>query len=204
MNRMNNKGMTLVELLTGLAVSSIFIVSIYGVFISGYSLYEKTSSLGSARDETDYIATMIFNEMSEQKPDFVEPYSNGNQKGVKLIRLSDKEVESYLIRQPDTSDDTYIYFEENKIWIDTITKEEKETYGSAIAAGDEPELVLEGETIQILTGSDQSFLQLRCSSEACNERESNGIIELELAILPQNERVAERMNPVTLQSSFGF
>ncbi|KIL46218.1 PilW family protein [Jeotgalibacillus campisalis] len=204
MNKLNNKGMTLVELLTGLAVSSIFIVSIYGVFISGYSLYEKTSSLGSARDEVDYIATMILNEMAEQKPDFVEPYSNGNQHGVKLVRLSDKVVESYLIRQPDTSDDTYIYFEENRIWIDTVTNEEKETSGSAIIVGDQPELVLEGETIQILTGPNQSFLQLRCTKAICNQREANGIIELELSILPQNERVAARMDPVTLLSSFGF
>ncbi|TFE01011.1 PilW family protein [Jeotgalibacillus salarius] len=199
MNRLNESGMTLIEVLAGVTVAAIFSASIYGVFVSGLSLYEKTSSLGQARDETDYLATMIMNEMYIQKPDFVIPYEDGEKSGVMLRRFSEKEVENYLIEQPDTSDDTYIYFEQNRIVFDTITADEK-TSGSP-EAGTSPELVLTGETI-VLQPAD-SYIRMRCQAD-CSEGLPSGIIELNLSILPGNSRVAETMDPIQLRSDFGY
>ncbi|KIL53323.1 hypothetical protein KP77_02990 [Jeotgalibacillus alimentarius] len=199
MNKLNEDGMTMIEVLAGIAVAAIFSASIYGVFISGLSLYEKTSSLGQARDETDYIATMIMNELYTQKPDFVRPFEADGRSGVMLTRFSEKEVENYLIEQPDTSDDTYIYFEQNRIVFDTITAEEKAA-GSP-AAGDSPDLVLTGDSIVLQPA--ESFIRMKCRT-ACPEGLPTGIIELNLSILPANSRVAEEMDPIQLRSDFGY
>lgn len=199
MIKLNENGMTLIEVLAGVTVAAIFSASIYGVFISGLSLYEKTSSLGQARDETDYIATMVMNELYTQKPDFVRPFEEENRSGVVLTRFSDKKVESYLIEQPDTSDETYIYFEESRIVFDTITAEEKAM--SNLSVGESPDLILTGESIVLQQA--ESSISMKCPA-GCTDGLPTGVIQLNLSILPANSRVAEEMNPIQLTSDFGY
>ncbi|MFB1080518.1 PilW family protein [Jeotgalibacillus sp. JSM ZJ347] len=199
MNNLNERGMTLIEVLAGITVAAIFSASIYGVFVSGLSLYEKTSSLGQARDETDYMATMIMNELYTQKPDFVTPFEDDTKKGVMLTRLTEKDVTNYLVEQPDSSHDMYIYFEGDMIVFDEITADEKES-GNPVA-GDSPELIISGESVVLQ--NEGSSIELKCESN-CEEGLPTGIIELNLSILPANARVADKMDPIQLRSDFGF
>ncbi|KEF39459.1 hypothetical protein M670_01227 [Schinkia azotoformans MEV2011] len=55
----NPTGITLVELLVGLAISTIILGIAYGVLLMGYKTYEKISVEGAIRDEADYIISQI-------------------------------------------------------------------------------------------------------------------------------------------------
>ncbi len=55
----NQIGVTLVELLVVLAISTVILGIAYGVIITGYKTYEKISIEGAIRDEGDYVISQI-------------------------------------------------------------------------------------------------------------------------------------------------
>ena len=125
-----NKGVTLIELLVALVISSILLTTIYSVFVTGIHLYQKMQLEGQMRDDADYIATMILNEMYENSPKSVKKYTStdGTKKGVELVRAREKKVENYIVEdQPEPDKWIFIYFEGGKLFIErkTTTNNEK-------------------------------------------------------------------------------
>lgn len=86
----SQRGLTLIELLLAVVITAIVSVVIYSVFITGVNLYQKIQIEGQLRDDADYIATLIMNEMYENSPKLVEEYSSNGENGVKMIRSAEK------------------------------------------------------------------------------------------------------------------
>lgn len=55
----NNSGITLLELLIALAISTIILGVAYGVVITGYKTYQKVAIEGAIRDEGDFVISRI-------------------------------------------------------------------------------------------------------------------------------------------------
>lgn len=55
----NHTGITLVELLIVIAISTLILGIAYGVMITGYKTYEKISVEGAIRDEADYVISQL-------------------------------------------------------------------------------------------------------------------------------------------------
>ena len=87
-------GFTLIELLATVTVSSIILAVLYSIFATGITLYQKIQVEAQMRDDADYIATMILNEMYENPPRAVRIYEEtaDSKKGIQLIRAEEKVV----------------------------------------------------------------------------------------------------------------
>ena len=72
----SNHGMTLIEVLLTLTITAIISTVIYGTFITGLKLYQKIGIEGQLRDDADYAATMILNEMYDNPPTYAVDYEN--------------------------------------------------------------------------------------------------------------------------------
>ncbi|WP_017755974.1 PilW family protein [Calidifontibacillus oryziterrae] len=66
---LNQRGMTLVETLITLLISTLILGSIYSVFTMGIKYYNKIAIEGQLRDEADYIIASILNEIYRLSPD---------------------------------------------------------------------------------------------------------------------------------------
>ena len=65
----NERGLTLIELLVGLAITSIIAASAYGVFTAGMKAYKRIGIENQLRSEADILMTTIFNELYALAPD---------------------------------------------------------------------------------------------------------------------------------------
>jgi prepilin-type N-terminal cleavage/methylation domain-containing protein len=59
----NAKGLSLVELLAAITISSLILTSIYGVFFSGLNAYKRIHIENELRSEADYIVATIMNKL---------------------------------------------------------------------------------------------------------------------------------------------
>lgn len=65
----NERGLTLIELLVGLAITSLIAASAYGVFTTGTKAYKRIGIENQLRSEADILMTTIFNELYALAPD---------------------------------------------------------------------------------------------------------------------------------------
>ncbi|MFZ3588341.1 PilW family protein [Bacillus sp. DJP31] len=72
----SQRGISLVELLVALAISTVIMTSIYGVYSIGVNAYKMIGVEGHIRDEADYVVTRIMNSIYELSPDTIEPCKN--------------------------------------------------------------------------------------------------------------------------------
>lgn len=188
----DERGATLYELLAVLVISSIILPIIYGVFSSGYKLYNKIGIEGQLRDDADYTATMIMNTLYSFPFDYVREC--GEKNCIELVNSSstsltkqEKEQQTfYSINQSAAN-------EEAKVIRIEITDSEN----------DSSRKVLSIDSAEITSSADfsESALEISCSESANkNEEEcAQGMIDLMLKL--DHERLEEKLE---LNSKFGF
>lgn len=183
------EGITLIEVLVTLVVLSIVSGVIYSVFITGLKLYQKIGIESQLRDDADYIATMILNEMYNSPPNFI----TNVEKGIIMERLKAKSVEGYLVEDSKIVEKKIsIYFENNTFYIkreNLISGERSET-----------QLALESSQFTTIDGENTSI------STTCDSTCQHGRIELKLILEDDKISISNMLKtePLILESSFGF
>jgi prepilin-type N-terminal cleavage/methylation domain-containing protein len=87
----NERGVTLIELLATITISSIMLSVIYGVFITGLNLYNKIAIEGQLRDDADYVVSRVMNKFYSLPFDHIE-YCPNSPRGTCIILENDKYV----------------------------------------------------------------------------------------------------------------
>ena len=117
----SQRGVTLIEVLATLVIMAIVSGVIYSTFTTGLKLYQKIGIEGQLRDDADYVATMILNEMYDKPPHYVRNYSNAGAKGIYMVRFTSKNVDEkikYKITDSTVIEqELWIYFENNKLYL---------------------------------------------------------------------------------------
>ncbi|WP_409301970.1 type II secretion system protein J [Peribacillus sp. SCS-155] len=198
----SNRGMTLIEVLLTLVIGAIVSGVIYSLFITGLNLYQKIQIEGQLRDDADYIATMILNELYTNDPTSVQPLS-GDKQGIALIRAGTKEVNRYLIidsEQPPAI--IKIYFEDNQFIIEHADKEDGKVVLDSLSSNfttADVDGVARFTEISIDPDS-------KCTKKNGTDNCTSGTIHLNL-VLEDNKSTRGsliRTKPLVLESSFGF
>ena len=193
----SNRGFTLIEVLLTVIIGTIVSSMIYLLFTTGLNLYQKIQIEGQLRDEADYVATMILNEMYSNSPESIETTADG----IKLNRAGTKEIDSYLIEDTDKDKaEIDIYFKNGQFTIHT-TKDS----GSETTILDIPSAALLDE----LDGK-KTEISLAPSSACTNkgdQREcTHGTLNVTM-VIENNPRIQGSLiktEPLVLESSFGF
>jgi prepilin-type N-terminal cleavage/methylation domain-containing protein len=87
----NERGVTLIELLATITISSIALSVIYGVFITGLNLYNKIAIEGQLRDDADYVVSRIMNKLYSLPFDHIE-YCPNSPEGTCITLVNDKYI----------------------------------------------------------------------------------------------------------------
>ena len=201
----SEQGITLVELLVTIALVSLFGTIMYSVFLTGVKLYQKIEVEGQLRDDADYIATAILNEMYSNSPKSVKTFkdSSTGKEGIILVRANEKKVDGYLVEentiQPEKT--IKIYFDGDQFIIESDTGGEQEI--KSIQIDSTYAKVDDGKPT-----ATQSKITLDRVGE-CNADYtecSQGIIQLTLVLKGKNDIKNSLINskPLVLNSSFGF
>lgn len=184
----NERGLTLIELLVGLAITSIIAASAYGVFTAGMKAYKRIGIENQLRSEADILMTTIFNELYALAPD-----------GLKT---------------DESNDDTLTFVNEIKKEIDTNTGlvEDKKQAGQTLQImidKTNETLLINGKQVtpsNLRIVSDQSKLTYTCVRSQQNICKS-GVISIRLSVQDNDHRNPDDplyIEPFTLQSQFGF
>ncbi|WP_409297416.1 PilW family protein [Peribacillus sp. SCS-26] len=193
----NEKGVTLIELLLTVVISAIAAVLIYSVFLTGIKLYQKIQVESGLRDNADYIATMILNEMYNSPPTYVRNLEDG--RGIELVRNEDKTVEGYLIEDSVKPASTVkISIEENDITIKRNNEEPIKllTHSTELAEADD-----NSGAVRV-----SSLTLSNVKKDRVTGRFKHGTINLTLVLNDSSHQEGSLINvkPLVLQSSFGF
>ena len=184
----NERGLTLIELLVGLAITSIIAASAYGVFTAGTKAYKRIGIENQLRSEADILMTTIFNELYAFAPD-----------GLKI---------------DESNDDTLTFVNEIKKEIDTNTGlvEDKEQAGQTLQITIDKTnetLLINGKQAtpsNLRIVSDQSKLTYTCVRSQQNVCKS-GVVSIRLSVQDEDHRNPNDplyIEPFTLETKFGF
>ena len=91
----DNKGITLIELLVTLTISSILLPVTYGAMITGYKVYEKVSIDAQLREDADYVSAMVMKNLYSYPFDSVEECTPTSSNCIKFVNNSEKKVAPY-------------------------------------------------------------------------------------------------------------
>ncbi|MGG3999898.1 PulJ/GspJ family protein [Anoxybacillus kestanbolensis] len=184
----NERGLTLIELLVGLAITSIIAASAYGVFTAGTKAYKRIGIENQLRSEADILMTTIFNELYAFAPDG--------------------------LKSDESNNHTLTFVNNVKKEIDTNTGlvEEKNTEVQTLQVKiDDANEVLQINGKQITSSNlrivpEQSTFTYTCVQEQQNVCKS-GVISIRLSVQDNDHRNPDDplyIEPFTLQSQFGF
>ncbi|MFJ7851007.1 PilW family protein [Peribacillus sp. NPDC097206] len=115
---MNENGLSLIEILLAVTITTFITGVIYSLFITGLSLYQKIQIEGQLRDDADYIATMIMNELTTNQPKYVTPLNEDEKNGVTLNVQEEKTVDGFIIEDSKGTEPVDIYFKDSQFIID--------------------------------------------------------------------------------------
>jgi len=193
----SNRGFTIIEVLLTVVIGTIVSSMIYLLFTTGLNLYQKIQIEGQLRDEADYVATMILNEMYSNSPESIETTNEG----IKLNRAGTKKIDRYIIEDSDEKKaEIDIYFKNGQFTINTTKDSVTET------------TVLDIPSATLLAELDGKKTEISLApSPACTnngtQREcSHGTLNLTM-IIENNPRIQGSLiktEPLVLESSFGF
>lgn len=189
----DEKGITLYELLATITILAIALPVIYGVFQSGFSLYNKIQIEGQIRDDADYAVSMMMNTFNSIPFDYVTI------EGDSKISLYDTEK---TVFEKNTKENSSFY---------TYNKEKIKPENTKVSSIEFVDQKLKNETItsvsinnQMLEGSGDftgSKVKLSCSKTTQENKNQcqHGLIHITFVI------DQTRLNrPLTLESQFGF
>lgn len=197
----SEKGITLIEVLLTLVIMSIVSGVIYSVFATGLKLYQKIGIEAQFRDDADYIATMILNQMYNSPPDYIKEVKDGSTTiGIEMVRYEKKKVDGYLVEDSTAINKKLrVYYQDEKFFIESInpttnTVEEKN------------EIATESSKLTTNGSGTESSISLTCSKENTNGECQHGTINLNIVIGDKHEFQSNflKTDPLELPSSFGF
>lgn len=202
----SNRGMTLIEVLLTLVISAIVSAVIYSTFITGLKLYQKIGIEGQLRDDADYVATLILNEMYNNPPNYTVEYKNTatGAKGIEMVRYKSKNVNNYIIEDSnEIEQDLLIYFENGNFYLETLN-DKKETIEKKEISSESSKFttVVDGGVSEVSSISLDS-----CSQEDSSKKCQHGTISLNIVIEDSNQgRISNllKTEPLILKSTFGF
>ncbi|MBB6177437.1 prepilin-type N-terminal cleavage/methylation domain-containing protein [Anoxybacillus tengchongensis] len=184
----NERGLTLIELLVGLAITSIIATSAYGVFTAGTKAYKRIGIESQLRSEADILMTTIFNELYTLAPDGLNK-NESNEHTLTFVNHIKKEIDT-----------------------NTGLVEEKEQEGQTLQIKiDEATGTLQINDKQITSSNlrivpEQSTFTYTCVQEQQNVCKG-GVISIRLSVQDNDHRHPDDplyIEPFTLQSQFGF
>ncbi|WHY84888.1 prepilin-type N-terminal cleavage/methylation domain-containing protein [Neobacillus novalis] len=201
----SNRGMTLVEVLATLVIMSILSGIIYSVFVTGLKLYQKIGIEGHLRDDADYVATMILNEMYNSPPNYILPYENNDTgaKGIQMVRYKPKNVEGFIVEDStEIEDNTLIYQENQKFFIEKLNEKNQSIEKTEIQT-----VRVKNTTVTDGVNSETSSISIgSCSLPDSSGKCRHGRISLNLVIEDSNQgpNSVIKTKPLILNSTFGF
>lgn len=199
--KLDQRGVTLVELLGTIVIASIIMTSLYSVFTMGLKTYNNITAETNVQNEADYVVSMIMNKLYATSYDDV------------IFNDATKSVELYKRKQSPlfSKDDVTISYDNNalpiaRLYIQNgkILFEEYDGKGNTLKTNS----YQQDATIEMLT---ESTIGMTCTKQStvyarsgasvvpfsiCN----NGIIQLSLTFHSKNATIA----PLTLKSEIGF
>lgn len=201
----SENGLTLIEVMATVFISSITLVVIYQVFFMGIRTYERVGIEMQLRDEADYIISTVLKELYENPADSVETSCEANTSGFPCLTVTrqssikvDQQYPGLVLEEgigADSLRKTTFLFKNDQIV--KLTK-----------IGDEPAV----ETL--LSTKDYSFEGSKIRITPCvNEQGTSqnsackkGIIHISLRISSNEYSEGNRIavNPLTLTSQIGF
>lgn len=184
MKILDERGITLNELLATLVIMIIVLPVIYGVFSSGIKLYNKIQVEGQLRDDADYTVTMIMNTFYSFPFDYVRDCGKNC---IELVdsthtTLTKEELDKqtfYSINQKNK------YDQETSIELKLGYREKNEKKFKVF--------LIDGKPIDVVSDFSGSELSLSCTE--CEE----GMISLNFHL--DDKRLKK---PLELKSQFGF
>lgn len=195
------KGVTLIELLLTLVIMAIASGVIYSVFATGLKLYQKIGIEAQFRDDADYIATMVLNELYNSPPDYINRIEDGGTPiGIEMVRYEKKVVEGYLVEDSSKIEKKLqIYYQDDQFIIEKINPETNSTI-------EKNRIITEGSKLIAKEDGSTSSITLSCSKEDANGNCEHGTINLFIVIGDKREYHSGflKTDPLELPSSFGF
>jgi prepilin-type N-terminal cleavage/methylation domain-containing protein len=182
----NAKGLSLVELLAAMTISSLILASIYGVFLSGLNAYKRINIENQLRSEADYLVAAIMNKLYQFSPD-----------GLDMEETTDQQLQFVTDRQKVINPSVGIV-------------EEQKTNGETLTVSLQQDAVLlNGEQLHsalLKIVSSQSELSYRCAKQEDNICRS-GVVTIKLSVQDRDDDDPDGLlyiKPFTLKTEFGF
>ncbi|WP_017435500.1 PilW family protein [Saccharococcus caldoxylosilyticus] len=182
----NAKGLSLVELLAAMTISSLILASIYGVFLSGLNAYKRINIENQLRSEADYLVAAIMNKLYQFSPD-----------GLDMEETTDQQLQFVTDRQKVINPSVGIV-------------EEQKTNGETLTVSLQQDAVLlNGEQLHsalLKIVSSQSELSYRCAKQEDNICRS-GVVTIKLSVQDRDHDDPDGLlyiKPFTLKTEFGF
>ncbi|EPZ39675.1 hypothetical protein C289_0296 [Anoxybacillus ayderensis] len=183
----NERGLTLIELLIGVAITSIIAASAYGVFTAGTKAYKRIGIENQLRSEADILITTIFNELYALAPDGLIDEKNNHT--LTFVNNVKKEIDTNtgLVEDKEQTNQTL------QITID-------EQNGTLLINGKQ----VTPSNLQIVPEqSTFTYTCVRLQQNVCK----SGVISIRLSVQDNDHRNPDDplyIEPFTLQSQFGF
>lgn len=181
----NAKGISLVELLAAIAISSIIIASIYGVFLSGLNAYKRINIENQLRSEADYIVAAMMNRLYEFAPD-----------GIEMDKTTKTQIEFVKDKDIDISLGMFKKLPPNRLERFALALQD-----GTITAGEEQ---LKPDRLKIVM--DKSEFSYSCAKQEGNICRG-GVVTIRLAVQDRDHDDPDDLlyiKPFTLKTEFGF
>jgi prepilin-type N-terminal cleavage/methylation domain-containing protein len=188
----NERGITLIELLATITISSIALSVIYGVFITGLNLYNKIAIEGQLRDDADYVVSRVMNKLYSLPFDHIE-YCPNTTEGTCITLVNDKYVgiDQYNNLLDINPEKNYVDEKGNKVSTATtieLVETEDEFY----------QFKIDDEILNTQSNFKGSSIQFQCSKEQ-NGNCVSAMINIDLTV--QHPRTNKTLR---LASKFGW
>lgn len=202
-----NKGVTLVELLTGLAISSIILVIASSVLITGVQVYKKIGIEGQLRDEADYVITRIMDQLYSNSIDDLkigcdDPTKDPN-RCIKLVDDTSIKIDAKIQNDTEVS----IINKEGEIAGKEIPIEIKDDHNLYIGTEqiNSSKISLEGSEITANCNYKTSIVKKSDGTAIIDKKCDNAIIKINITVKSSDYGSSPLFDPVLhLSSTFGF
>lgn len=182
----NEKGLSLLELLAAMTISTFILAAIYGVFLSGIKTYQRIGIENELRSEADYMMTIVLNNLYQFSPDGIDTTATTNERIV-FINNKQKKIDTRvgLVEEQETAAESF-----------TI-----ELQNDALSINGQP---ISSDRLKIMTS--QSKLSYTCVRQEGNMCRS-GVVTVVLAVQDRDHATPDSplyIKPFTLKTEFGF
>jgi prepilin-type N-terminal cleavage/methylation domain-containing protein len=188
----NERGVTLIELLATITISSIALSVIYGVFITGLNLYNKIAIEGQLRDDADYVVSRIMNKLYSLPFDHIE-YCPDSLEGTCIALENDKYIGIDQYNRLLDINPEKDYVDENGNKVSTATKIQLVETETGFY-----QFKIDGEILSTQSNFKGSTITFQCSKEQ-NGNCVSAMMDIDLSV--QHPRTNKTLR---LASKFGW